>query len=164
MLQLCVPCLDTSECYNLTSWNKHNNHCEPCNLIDVYLILTWSNYPRPQTISFTLSSTQSFFFVKTKFDLCIYTTLRFHITYILYICRYLHSVVNVRTWWEYKQGAFRRTVKLVYTSPLFVDFTHFLALVAIPLYPSTLIGLHLTTRCTYDQYAHFMQWCYSEEL
>ena len=85
-----------------------------------------------------------FFFVKTKFDLCIYTTLRFHITYILYICRYLHSVVNVRTWWEYKQGAFRRTVKLVYTSPLFVDFTHFLALVAIPLYPSPLIGLHLT--------------------
>ena len=111
--------------------------------------------------SFHIFSKQAF--GNKKSLMCMHTTqLHFHITYTLhkYVCRYLHTVVNVRTWWEYilRQSAFRRTVNFVYILPLFVHLTHSLTLVGIPLYSSSSVGLHLIKGCTHSVYTSYVIW------
>ena len=120
----------------LTFKSIHTNptiltHAIWCIIYDFNMIdpILWLRYLAPKFSNWF--SSQHLHVV--KFDLHAYTSLHFHITYTFHICRYLHSVVGVRTWWEYKlrQSAFRRTVKLFYTLPLYVHFTDSLALVAI---------------------------------
>ena len=127
--------------YNVTlfHWISDHNHCNLCNMMYIpfnmieFIPIVWLLF---QLIYLTRPASS------TVWSACIHLiTSHTHFTYAGIYTLWSVSKHDVN-----KQSAFRRTVKLLYTLPLFVHFIHSLALVGIPLYPSSSVGLHLIKR------------------